>query len=437
MSTAMSGQQKCTFALLLSISLFLFAGQNVMNPAINEIMAEYHINETQIGVVGSAFTLVGALVGVLFGYCSDRFSRKNLFILVVFIGEVACLLNGMTYFTQSYTGLLWLRILAGIGIGSIFPITFSLVGDYFDSRYRATVAAWVMTSWGIGQLLGQILSGFLVNSMGWRFPFLLSALPNVVLLPIFWLLAQEPERGAQEQELAVLHAQGREYHEKFQWADIRFILHNKTNWFGLLQGIPGSIPWGVLPFFLVPFYEQKGYSKEFATILTIVLGIGVTVGGLVGGYMGDMSYRRSPRYLPLFCTVAILAGIVPSYFVITLNFPASQNLLGMGLPLLVCLIAGFTIALPSGNCKAILLNVNAPEHRGSVFALHNITESLGRGLGPILGGIAVQSYGYIPMMVGTILLWIPCALLYALMVFTLEQDLRILHKYLEAKIKKY
>ena len=32
------------------------------------------------------------------------------------------------------------------------------------------------------------------------------------------------------------------------------------------------------------------------------------------------------------------------------------------------------------------MNANRPEHRGSAFAVFNITDNLGQGLGPAIGG---------------------------------------------------
>lgn len=46
-------------------------------------------------------------------------------------------------------------------------------------------------------------------------------------------------------------------------------------------------------------------------------------------------------------------------------------------------IASFT----GPNARAVLLNVNAPETRGTAFAIYNLMDHLGTGLGP---GILVK-----------------------------------------------
>lgn len=426
-------RDKLTLLILALMSVFLFADQNAMNPVINEIMAEYGIDESQIGLVGSAFTILGALVSLAFGYFTDAFPRKGLLAAVVLLGEIPCFLTGLPYFTRTYNQLLVLRILTGLGVGGIFPITFSLIADLFPAERRGFVVACISTSWGIGQMLGQVLAGFLAPVYGWRLPFIVAAVPNFLLVPLFLMVAKEPARGRSESELEGLIGQGVEYSERIRLSDLKEIFRNKTNWLGFVQGIPGSIPWGLIPFFLVPFYESKGFSKEFATTLTLLLGLGATAGGLLGGWVGDKLFRRSPRAVPLFCAVAVLLGIVPGYILMNLRLTPGMDERAMLVAVVACLLTGLVITLPSANIKSMLLNVNPPEHRGSVFGVHNITDSLGRGVGPYLGGLLITQFGYLFAMVFAIMMWIPCGLLYGAMALTIEGDLKNLKEYLREK----
>ena len=429
----MSARDKWTLVVLVLVSIFLMADQNAMNPVVREIMAEYGIDESKVGMVGSAFIILGALVSIFFGYFSDRFPRKQLFAFSVLLGEIPCFLTGIPAFTRTYAHLLFLRVFTGLGVGGIFPITFSLVGDYFDEEHRGAVNAIITASWGVGERLGQVLAGFLAGPLGWRFPFIVAAVPNVLLVPVVLAVAREPKRGAKEAELADLVERGFEYRETIKARDLVAIMRNKTNLIGFIQGIPGSIPWGLIPFFLVPFYENKGFSKEFATTLTLVLGIGATAGGLLGGWAGDRLYRKSPRLVPLLCAVAVAAGIIPGHLLMTMRL--SPNLGGSAwvYPIVFCVVTGVIVTIPSANIKAMLLNVNPPEHRGSVFGIHNITDSVGRGIGPAIGGLLIASRGYLYAMLFSVYMWVPCAILYAAMALTIGKDLEKLRSHLRTK----
>ena len=226
---------------------------------------------------------------------------------------------------------------------------------------------------------------------------------------------------------------GIEYKETIKLGDIKTIFMNKTNWLGFIQGIPGCIPWGIIPFFITPFYQDKGFSREFATTLTVILGAGGVCGAIFGGWMGDRIYQKSKAKLPIFAAAAVLTGVIPGYILMTLKLTPGMGSSAMLTATLACFITGFVITIPGPNVKAILLNVNPPEQRGSVFAIHNLTDSIGKGVGPIIGGVLITSHGYLYTMLFSVYMWIPCAIIYVLMAFTLNKDVARLKDYLTKK----
>lgn len=433
----MSARSKITLAILVLMSVFLYADMNAISPVVTNIMAEYSIDESSIGVIGSAFTIVGALVSIIFGFLADRTSRKWLLAFVVLVGEIPCFLTGIEFFTQTYNQLLILRIMTGLGVGGIFPITFSLIGDYFHSKHRPMATALVGTAWGIGEMAGANLAGFLAGPFGWRMPFLVAAAPNFLLVPLFLLIAREPARGSQEAQVQELMAQGIEYKEKIRLTDLKYVLTNKTNILGYLQGIPGSLPWGILPFFLIAYYEVvQGFSKEMGTLIFTLFGVGTVFGSILGAWAGQAVYKKDPRYMPLLAGGAVLAGVVPTLFMLNVSWPADPTLIDWIIPVAFALFAGALITVAGPNIKAILLNVNPPEHRGTVFALHNIFDGIGKGVGPVIGGLLIAAMGYPFTVYFSALMWIPCGLLYIAIYWTIRKDLNYVNRYLDDKAAK-
>lgn len=96
-------------------------------------------------------------------------------------------------------------------------------------------------------------------------------------------------------------------------------------------------------------------------------------------------------------------------------------------------MAGALISVAGPNIKAILLNVNAPEHRGTVFALHNLFDGIGRGVGILIGGFMIAALGYPFTIYFSALMWIPCGLLYLAIYWTINKDLNYLDNYLNNK----
>ncbi len=69
--------------------------------------------------------LIGAFISIVFGYLTDKVSRKWLLVATVLIGEIPCLMTGFKVFTQTIESFTILRILTGIGIGGVYPICYS------------------------------------------------------------------------------------------------------------------------------------------------------------------------------------------------------------------------------------------------------------------------------------------------------------------------
>ena len=113
----MSFRDRFTLSLLFVMSMLLFADQMIMSAILPELSREYGASETTLGLIGSAFTLVGAFVSIVFGYLTDKVSRKALLVFVVLLGEVPCIMTGIPFFTGSIESLTVLRILTGLGLG--------------------------------------------------------------------------------------------------------------------------------------------------------------------------------------------------------------------------------------------------------------------------------------------------------------------------------
>lgn len=411
--------------LLAVMNLFLFADQNLMAPNLTQIARDLGLNDVQRDVmlggdISAVFFVLGSLVTLAIGYFTDRVSRKKLFIAVIILGEIPCLLTG---FVKTYDQLFWMRALTGIGIGGALPLTYSMIGDYFSHGNRAMATAWISLAEGLGIAAGQLLAGFIGPSMGWRLPFIIVALPNFALCLLFLLSVREPGRGRTEDALRDLIQSGAVYTGRIDWRKYRELFRIKTNIMVFLQGIPGTVPWGVFFIFLNDFYSQdKGYSVEVATLIVMVLGAAAILGSFVGGLIGNKLYNIKPKFLPLLCGTSTLLGIIP--VALLLNYPSQAGVANPDItgPLVLGLMAGFMISLTGPNVKAMLLNVNAPETRGSIFSLFNLTDNLGKGFGPVIISIFIVQFGRVYAFNIANLFWVICGLVLLAMALTFPKD---------------
>lgn len=403
--------------MLLVMGVFLTADFQLIAPNVGLIMREFEKNEAQVGLISSIFVVFGALIALLWGYFADKHPRKPLVVGTILLGEIPCLLTG---YVRSYEELLAVRVLTGLGIGGMMPLMYSMIGDLVSERERATAAAWIGLSEGLGLALGMLVAGNLGESSvtflgagGWRLPFVLVALPNFALAPLFWLTCREPVRGGGERSLRKELDRGLEYTRRIRPRDYLTILSNRTNIYFIMQSIPGTVGWGVLPYWMVYFYnETKNVTIAMATNLMLVVGVGMILGGFLGGIIGNRLHRRDKRWLPLLCGITTLIGLVLFLVMIHYPMPLEPVMADMLGPIAVGVVAGFFITVTSSNVRAIVLNVNPPENRGAMMSIFTLTDSMGKGAGPLLGGIFIGAFGYVTAMDVATLCWVPCALIF-------------------------
>lgn len=421
------------FWMIIALSFFLFADQNLIAPNLKNIGASLGLVEQADidwylgGLIPIFFFILGGLVSISMGYLSQIFSRKKLLILTVILGETSCLL---TAYARDYNEFLILRTLCGFGLGGIFPLLFSIIGDYFSSTSRAIATGFVSLSMGLGVGIGQLVGGILGEAdpvNGWRLSFLYLSIPSFFFVAIYYFFCSEPNRGAME-----VDSHGNSIDEashKITFQDFKILFANKTNIGVFLQGIPGCVPWGVFFVFLVDHYE-RAYSlgkTEAAGLLTFSA-IGVFMGFFFGGVIGQWLYNIKKVYQPIFCGLSTFLGIFPALWLLYAGDFAHS-----GLPfVLLNIFTGFLISITGANVRAVLINVNVPKRRAAIFSLYNLTDDLGKGLGPAMSAAILLRTTDRPLALSiSILFWIPCSLFWWIIIKNYAKDEILMQKELE------
>ena len=185
-----------TTGLLALSSFCLYAEQNLLGPNLSAVAAEFgfssHERDSKLGgEISLGFFIVGGICGLFFGWLTDssriKIPRARLFSLVIVLGEIGCL---GTYISRTYRELFLYRVLTGISIGGASPVIYSMLGDLWDQSQRVRISTVMGLSMSSGAAIGQILAGYAGPVFGWRFPFLVVAVPALMCAAI---LAVQPE----------------------------------------------------------------------------------------------------------------------------------------------------------------------------------------------------------------------------------------------------
>jgi len=98
--------------------------------------------------------------------------------------------TGMTAITglaRSVWQLLLARTAVGIGESGVIPTAYALLSDYYPPVRRAPAMGIFTSGSMVGVMAGSMLGGWIGQIHGWRWAFIVAALPGLPLAAIFWL----------------------------------------------------------------------------------------------------------------------------------------------------------------------------------------------------------------------------------------------------------
>src|SRR6266850_8401833 len=184
------------FALwvLFGINAINFYDRQIIAAVMEPLRKEWTLNDSAMGLLGTAFTLVYAAVGVPLGRLADTWKRTRLLSIGVAFWSLLTAASGMAW---NYGSLFITRLGVGVGEASCAPAANSLIGDLYPPTQRARALSIFMLGLPVGLFLSYWVSGRIAHSYGWRAAFYFPCLPGLVLAALS-LKIREPQRGAAE-----------------------------------------------------------------------------------------------------------------------------------------------------------------------------------------------------------------------------------------------
>src|SRR5499433_1731354 len=299
---------KTSLAVLVLINIVNFYDRNVGGALAEPMRHEFGLNDTQIGWIGTAFTLLYAVIGLPFGRIADTRSRKKLL-----AGGVALwgTLTGFAAWATNLPMLIISRLGVGVGEATCAPTATSWIGDLFPPKRRAKPLALFMLGVPVGGALSFFFSGPIAHRYGWRAAMMLAAAPALLLVPML-LTLREPERGASENRSAP-HA-----------GSVGQVLRIPTFWWIAISGALVNFNLYAIGTFLPAFFGRIHHMNVAQAGITmgVLYAIGGVLGGVIAGAWGDHIVRRSANGRMLTAAVAALAAAPLAYFGIRQQYGA-------------------------------------------------------------------------------------------------------------------
>ena len=413
----LGGEERTRVILVLAAVLGLSgADAATVGASATALRSGLHINNTDIGLLVSVSSLVGAIATLPFGILADRAMRTRILAFTILLWGAAMLWSATA---SSFTELLYTRLFLGAVTASAGPIVASLVGDWFGSWERGRIYGVILAGEYVGAGFGFAVTGS-ISALSWRAAFVILALPAFGLALAVWRL-REPKRGglgvlAHESrppppEAAEADAEGRSQETDAQRLArerglapdpelvvgpgearrmslaraTRYVLRVRTNVILIAASACGYYFLAGVQTFGAEFSrKQYGLDTGVANLLLLVVGAGALAGVLAGGAVGDSLLKRgylSGRILtPAFAAAATAVLFIPAIF--------TRDAV-TAVPYLTA--AAFFLGAQNPPLDAARLDIMPPLLWGRAEAVRTLIRSLAIALAPLLFG-AVSDY---------------------------------------------
>ena len=359
---------------------------------LRHVASDLHATFLAASIAVTLTLALRPLGALIFGWFADRYGRR-----VPLMVDVACfsILELATALSPNLTVFIVLRALYGIAMGGEWGIGAALAMEVLPAEKRGLFSGILQEGYAVGNLFAGLVFGLLFTHIGWRWMFVIGALPALL---IFYIRSNVPESPVW------LAGNVR----KFAAGPHPLLLALRQRWPLFIYSVLFMAAFNFMshgtqdPYVSAFLNGQHGFSPALSGTINSIASIGAIVGGILFGALSQRFGRRSmivicailgAALIPLWAfstTVAMLAlggflmqvmvqgawGIIPAHLneispaEIRGTFPGFTyqfgNLIASGTLTIEALLATKTFALPNGHPNyAMAMAVFI----GAVFAL--------------------------------------------------------------------
>lgn len=299
---------------------------------IPTLLATWHINKGDAGVLTAVSMVAAALGGWLTGYASDRFGRVKVLQATIIWYSLFTLLIG---FTQNFHQLMVVRVLQGIGFGGEWAAGAVLMAEAIRNEHRGKALGAVQSGWAVGWggavVLYTLLFHLLPEENAWRVMFFIGILPAFLVIFIRRHV-EEPEISRRTRQAS---ADSSTFFHSLAQIFRRDLLRRTA--FGALLGLGSHGGYYALMTFLPTYLKTERHLSVLNTggYLAVII-VGSFLGYVISGWLSDtIGRRRNVLFFAICCVVTLSL-----YLLLPIT---DMQMLWMGFPL-----GFFASGIPAG-----------------------------------------------------------------------------------------
>jgi MFS family permease len=397
--TAKATGKKALGLIFLTVFIDLI-GFGLIIPVMPSYAKELHASDLQVGLLIASYSFMQLLFAPFWGRLSDHVGRRPILLTSLLASCTGYLIWGWSHTLAS---LFVARLVAGAGNANI-SVAQAYVADVTTTENRAKGMGLIGAAFGLGFVLGPAIGGFCISHVGTNavdlsglqtIGFVAAGLSLLDLILTFFLLP-EPEKRSQAAT------------ERFS-LDPSFYLRTISNpklTVSFLIFFLSTFAFANMEATIVLLARQKfGFTPFENSIMFTYVGLLIVL--IQGGLIHRLAKKYGEKHLIAAGTLLVFFGLVLIPFV-----PATNGLFLLATSLAL-LAFGSGVNNPSN--QSLLSKLAPQENMGGTLGIGQSLSTLGRILGPAVGGAAFQYLGMnSPYVIGAVVMMVAFAMAFAL-----------------------
>ncbi|KAI4495055.1 hypothetical protein M0804_001256 [Polistes exclamans] len=218
-------------SILCFINLINYMDRFTVAGMLTKIKDDFNIGYDKSGLLQTAFIISYMIFAPLFGYLGDRYNRKAIMGIGVFLWSLTTFIGS---FMTTFETFLIFRAMVGIGEASYSTIAPTLISDLFIDDVRSKMLALFYFAIPVGSGMGYIIGGEMSKVTGsWQWGLRVTPVLGIIAIILLLIGVREPVRGEREGGMHITNT---------AWLqDVKALMKNVDYKFGLIGMMSGII----------------------------------------------------------------------------------------------------------------------------------------------------------------------------------------------------